>query len=362
MAIDEINARGGVLGRPLQAVVVDGKSDWPSFAQGARRLIQEQKVSVIFGCWTSASRKEVKVVVEQLDHLLFYPVQYEGLEQSNNIIYTGSAPNQQIAPAVKWSVDNLGKRVFLAASDYVFPRAANTLIKKQLIALGATLVGESYVVLGSHQLDEMTDAIANSRADVVLNTINGDSNRTFFKRLKEKNISTPVLSFSIAEDELQHFDMNSMQGHYAAWSYFQSIDSAENKKFVNRFKRMYGRHRTTSASMEAAYLGVHLWAVAAEKAQSSEPSVLRTALKGQVFNAPEGQVTVSAVNNHLFKALYIGKIQPSGQFKIVWSDPEPIQPIPFPLYETRYTWENYLNNLYLGWGGHWAKVNDDVGL
>ena len=170
MAIDEINAKGGVMGRRLEAIVVDGKSDWPTFATGAKKLIKEDNVSVIFGGWTSASRKTVKPIIEEHDHLLFYPVQYEGLEQSPNIIYTGAAPNQQLTPAVKWSLDNLGERVFLAASDYVFPRAANTIMTKQIEALGGSVVGEHYLPLGHTNVDNMVNAIAASNADVILNT------------------------------------------------------------------------------------------------------------------------------------------------------------------------------------------------
>ena len=360
MAIEEVNAAGGVLGRRLQAVVVDGKSDWPSFATGARQLIQDDNVKVIFGCWTSASRKEVKVVVEALDHLLFYPVQYEGLEASANIIYTGSTPNQQIFPAVKWSVENFGKRVFLAASDYVFPRAANKLIKKQLQALGAQVVGEAYVLLGSDRLNAMTDAIAKSNADVILNTINGDSNITFFNQLAAKKNKIPVMSFSLAEGELQHLDVKTVTGHYAAWSYFQSLNSKANIKFVRSIKKKYGEHRTTNASMEAGYIGVHLWAKAANQSKSVEPTTVKTTLRGQVFNAPEGRVIISASNNHLWKPFYIGKIQDDGQFEIVWRDKQLLKPQPFPMYESKDYWRYYLNNLYLNWQGNWAPLGHYV--
>ncbi len=357
MAIDEVNASGGVLGRQLQAVVIDGKSDWPSFANGARQLIENEKVKVIFGCWTSASRKEVKVVVEELDHLLFYPVQYEGLEASPNIIYTGSTPNQQIFPAVKWSIENLGKRVFLAASDYVFPRAANKLIKKQLQALGAQVVGEAYVLLGSDRLNAMTDAIEHSGADVILNTINGGSNIAFFNQLLEKKINIPVMSFSIAEDELQHLAPKAVTGHYAAWSYFQSLNSKANIKFVKSIKQKYGENRTTNASMEAGYLGVHLWAKAANQSNSVEPTTVRTTLRGQAINAPEGRVIINASNNHLWKPLYIGQIQNNGQFKIVWSEKKLFNPQPYPMYESKDYWQYYLNSLYYNWHKNWAPIS-----
>ncbi|WP_240778694.1 urea ABC transporter substrate-binding protein [Shewanella sp. SNU WT4] len=354
MAIDEINASGGLLGRQIEAVVVDGASDWPAFAREAEALITQKKVAVIFGGWTSASRKEMKHVVEKHDHLLFYPVQYEGLEQSTNIIYTGATPNQQIMPAVKWSVENHGKRVFLAGSDYVFPRSANKIIKKQLIALGAEVVGEYYIPLGDMNSDDMTDAILRSNADIILNTINGGSNLPFFKQLNQKNINIPVMSFSIAEDELLHLDIKAMAGHYSAWNYFQSLPSAVNKAFVARFKYKYGESRTTNAAMEAGYVGVYLWSSAVQAANTTDPSTLRQFLKGVSYDAPEGNVIISAINNHLWKPLYIGQIREDGQFDIVWSQQKPIRPLPFPSYQTIEQWNEYLNTLYQGWGESWA--------
>ena len=356
MAIDEINAQGGVLGRKIEAVIIDGKSDWPTFARGAQSLIETEKVSVIFGCWTSASRKMVKPVVEKFDHLLFYPVQYEGLEDSPNIIYTGAAPNQQITPAVKWGVETHGKRVFLAGSDYVFPRAANMLIKRQLSVLGAELVGEYYLPLGDKNTDAMTDAITKSNADIIFNTINGDSNLSFFAQISSKNIKTPVLSFSIAEDELIHLDMKIMVGHYSAWNYFQSLPTESNLHFVARFKEKYGDKRTTNASMEAGYLGVYLWAKAVEDANSTDPSTIRQWLKGASFDSPGGHVTISTINNHLWKPLYIGKIKEDGQFEIVWSQTKPIRPLPYPSYHSRQYWGDYLDSLYQGWGGKWSAT------
>ncbi len=354
MAVDEINASGGLLGRPLEAIVVDGASDSQAFAAGARELIEIEKVSAIFGCWTSASRKTVKPVIEESDHLLFYPVQYEGLEQSANIIYTGAAPNQQISPAVKWSVENLGRRVFLASSDYVFPRAANLLIKKQLHALGAELVGEHYVPLGSPDVAGVVDAIVSAKANVILNTINGDTNLAFFTQLQTRAIPARVMSFSIAEDELSHLDSHLMVGHYSAWNYFQSLDSPENERFVASFKQKYGSDRTTNASMEAGYLGVLLWAKAVSRVNSVDPSTLREALKGESIVAPEGNVRISGINNHLWKPLHIGRIQEDGQFEIVWSEHEPIRPLPYPSYRTREFWDRYLDRLYLGWGRSWS--------
>ncbi|MEL6546690.1 MAG: urea ABC transporter substrate-binding protein, partial [Myxococcota bacterium] len=281
LAIEEVNEKGGVNGRKLEAVIADGKSDWPTFAKEAQRLISEENVSVIFGCWTSASRKTVKPVFERLDHLLFYPVQYEGLEQSPNIVYTGAAPNQQIIPAVKWSFDNLGKKFFLVGSDYVFPRTANAIIRDQLAALGGEIVGEEYLLLGSKDVQSVVDAVVAAKPDVILNTINGDSNVAFYKALRKAGVSpkdVPSMSFSIAEPELQSMNVSSMIGEYTAWNYFQSAKGDANASFVRKFKEKYGADRVTSDPLEAAYFGVHLWAQAAGAAKSPAPADVRRAI------------------------------------------------------------------------------------
>ncbi len=362
MAIDEINEKGGLLGRQIVPVVVDGRSDWPTFAREAERLNSEEKVSAIFGGWTSASRKMMKPIVEKHGHLLFYPIQYEGLEESPNIVYTGAAPNQQITPAVKWAKQNLGQRFYLVASDYVFPRAANKLIKAQLSALGATLVGEYYLPLGSQIVGPMITDIEASRPDVILNTINGDSNIAFFRELAAKKIEAPTISFSIAEDELLSMNSDDMVGHYSAWSYFQSFESAQNSSFVKRFKKAYGEDRTTNASMEAGYIGVHLWAKSVTQAGDESPPAVLQIIRGQRYNAPEGLVTVSSINNHLWKPLRIGQVEGNGQFKIVWSEVIPIRPHPFPTYKAKLFWESYLNRLYEGWGNNWAAPSKPEGV
>jgi len=354
MAIDEINAKGGVLGRHLEAIVMDGQSDPEVFAEHARTLIQEKNVDVIFGSWTSASRKAVKPIVEEFDNLLFYPVQYEGLETSPNIVYTGATPNQQITPTVRWGVTNFGQRAFLVGSDYIFPRTANLIIKKQLSALKSQTVGEYYIPLGGKNVSELMKVIKASDADFILNTINGDSNITFFEQLQEHNIAIPVISFSLAEDEVQLIDADAITGHYSAWSYFQSIDSDSNRQFVNAFKNKYGQHRTTNASMQAGYLGVHLWKQAVNYAQSTDPAQVKNAVNGVTIEAPEGRVIMSHVNNHLWKPLYIGQVQRDKQFKLVWQHKNPIRPIPFPRYRTIASWNTYLNSLHRQWQGKWS--------
>lgn len=357
LALEEINAAGGVLGRAVEAVVVDGASKPSSFASEAERLIVDEKVAVIFGCWTSASRRTVKPILERHDHLMFYPVQYEGLEQSPNIVYTGAAPNQQIIPAVKWSFDHLGKRAFLVGSDYVFPRTANALIRAQIDALRGQVVGEAYVPLGSTDVGAVIDAIAAAKPEVVLNTINGDTNVPFFAALAKQVGGAerlPVMSFSLAEDELRAMGAATLVGHYATWNYFQSVATPENEAFVRGFKKRFGEDRVTDDPMEAAYFGVHLWAQAAEAARSADPREVRKRLRDQSYLAPGGLVSLDAETQHTWKTVRVGKIRADGQFDVVWTSDKPVRPVPYPLLRSRESWEAHLNDLRAGWGGAWA--------
>ncbi|MDX2128658.1 MAG: urea ABC transporter substrate-binding protein [Chloroherpetonaceae bacterium] len=359
MAIEEINAKGGILGRPVVPIVVDGKSDWPTFAEKADSLIQNAKVSVVFGCWTSASRKTVKPIFEKYDHLLFYPVQYEGLESSKNIVYTGAAPNQQIIPAVKWCFDERkARRFFLIGSDYVFPRTANEIIKEQVLALGGEVVGEEYILLGSKDVKGAVEKILKAKPDLILNTINGDSNIPFFNELRAAGIlpeQIPTMSFSIAEDELRSFSIPQMVGDFAAWNYFQSVDSKDNFDFIERFRNKYGKDRVTDDPIEAGYFGVFLWAEAVNKAKSPEPTKVRAVLGDLAFDAPEGLVYVDKENQHTWKLVRIGKIREDGQFQIVWDSDKPIQPLPYPATRTKEAWQQFLDSLYKSWGGQWAN-------
>ena len=361
LAIEELNSAGGLIGREIEPVLVDGKSDWPTFAQEAERLITIEKVSAVFGCWTSASRKTVKPFFEKYNHLLFYPVQYEGLEQSPNIIYTGAAPNQQITPAVSWSVQNLGKRLFLVGSDYVFPRVANEIIKDLATALGAEIVGEEYLLLGSKDVDDVIQKIASAKPDVILNTINGDSNISFFKGLKYagfKSETVPVMSFSIAENEFSSLGVENVVGHYASWNYFQGIKSDANSRFVNNFKKKYGNDRHVSDPMEAAYIAVHLWAQAVKEAGTDNVHKVRQALKDQSFHAPEGLVYLDIENQHIWKIARIGKAMNDGQFEIVWDSNKPIQPHPYPRTRFKSEWNEFLHGIYEGWGHKWANPGE----
>lgn len=337
LAIEEINANGGVLGKQIEFVIEDGASDWPTFAEKAEKLIDQDQVVTVFGCWTSASRKAVLPVFESKNHMLWYPVQYEGQECSKNIFYTGAAPNQQIEPAVDWLLENKGKQFFLVGSDYVFPRTANTIIKEQLKAKGADTVGEDYLPLGN---TEVTPIIAKIRAampngGVIFNSLNGDSNVAFFKQLKGAGLTPdkyPVMSVSIAEEEVRQIGEEFLQGQYASWNYFQTVETPENEKWVADFKAKYGDDRVTNDPMEAAYIMVYLWKQAVESAGTADDlEAVRAAAYGQTFAAPEGQVTMNP-NHHISKTVRIGEIRDDGLFDIVWSTEGPVDPVPWNQY------------------------------
>ncbi|WP_409978148.1 urea ABC transporter substrate-binding protein [Leptolyngbya sp. PCC 6406] len=336
LAIKEINAAGGVLGRQIEPIQEDGASDWPTFAEKAEKLIDQDEVAVVFGCWTSASRKAVLPVFESKDHMLWYPVQYEGQECSKNIFYTGAAPNQQIEPAVDWLLENKGTEFFLVGSDYVFPRTANTIIKEQLAVKGGTTVGEDYLPLGN---TEVTAIITKIRAalpngGVIFNSLNGDSNVAFFTQLQGAGMGPdeyPVMSVSVAEEEVRQIGKDFLVGHYAAWNYFQTVESPENEKWVADFKAEYGEDRVTNDPMEAAYIMVYLWKQAVEAAGTFDLDAVRTAAYGQEFAAPEGPVTMNT-NHHISKTVRIGQVRDDGLFDIVSSTDGPIDPLPWNQY------------------------------
>ncbi|WP_437202489.1 transporter substrate-binding protein [Planctomicrobium sp. SH664] len=358
LAIEQLNQRGGVLGRPVEGIVADGKSDPDVFAEEAARLIEKEDVCTVFGCWTSASRKTVIPVFEQANHLLLYPVQYEGAEESPYVVYTGAAPNQQIIPAIKWAYAFLGKRKFyVVGSDYVFPRVAAEIIKDQLAELGGQLVGEDFIPLGGLDVHDVVGRIQAAQPDVILNLINGDTNTIFFNELRRAGLtpqSVPTISFSVGEEELRRLRVASMAGDFAVWNYFQSIDSQENKEFIAAFRKRYGPQRVVNDPMEAAYFGVFLWARGVEAARSLVPADIRLGIRGQEVKAPEGRVKIDPQTQHTFKTPRIGRVQPDGQFLIVWTAAEPEAPVPFPPTRSREEWEQLLQKLYRGWGNHWS--------
>jgi urea transport system substrate-binding protein len=330
MAIAEINSSGGVLGKSIEPVIEDGASDPEQFAFKARRLIEKDQVATVFGCWTSVSRKAVLPVFEQLNSQLWYPIQYEGLEYSKNIFYTGACPNQQIEPAVNWLLHNKGKKFYLVGSNYVFPRTVNKIVKAQLKQQGGALLGEEYITLGDTDFKSIITKIQQAQPNVVFSTLNGDSNVAFYQQYKDAGIAAieiPIMAVSVAEDELRRIG-STAAGHYTALSYFQSLDTPANRIFVQNFQAMYGDHRVTSNPIEAAYVQVYLWKQAVEKAGCFDVDRVREAAYGISFDAPGGLVRIEE-NNHLWKNCRIGKILPTGQFKVVFASNDLIKPQPW---------------------------------
>ncbi|MDP4029138.1 MAG: ABC transporter substrate-binding protein [Gallionella sp.] len=341
LAVEEANLSGGVNGQPIEMIVADCRSDAAYCAQQAERLIAREGAQALFGCWTSACRKAVKTVVEKHHHLLFYPLQYEGLEQSPDILYTGAAPNQQIIPMALWALINKGQRFYLIGSDYIFPRTANLMAREVLSAQGGRLLGERYVPLGAGDMKAAVKEIAALHPDFVLNTLNGDSNLHFFRALRDAGIgaeNTPVFSTSVTEVGLAAMGVDLATGHYAAWNYFQSLDNDENKAFVARFKQRFGKDRVLDDPMAASYVGVKLWVDTARSQGSTDLTLLKTALAQQTLLAPQGIVAVDYNTLHLWQKAYIGKARADGQFEIVWQSSQPIHPAPFPFYRDRAEW------------------------
>jgi urea transport system substrate-binding protein len=344
MAIEEINAKGGVLGKKLEPVVVDPASDWPLFAEKARELIQKQKVAVTFGCWTSVSRKSVLPVFEELNGLLFYPVQYEGEESSFNVFYTGAAPNQQAIPAVEYLMSEDGggaKRFVLLGTDYVYPRTTNKILNYFLKSKGVSEkdIMETYTPFGHSDYQTIVANIkkfAAGKPTAVISTINGDSNVPFYKELANQGLKAediPVVAFSVGEEELRGIDAKPLVGHLAAWNYFMSIENSENKAFIKKWnayvkknKLPGGDKRVTNDPMEATYIGIKMWAQAVEQAGTTNIDAVRQAIGGQTVQSPSGfNITMDAKNHHLHKPVVIGEIQEDGQFDIVWKTDGPIR-------------------------------------
>lgn len=364
LALEEINAAGGLLGRPIRWVVADGGSDGQTFARQAEALIRDHRVSVIFGCWTSASRKSVLPVVEKADHLLVYPMAYEGLEQSPNIVYTGAAPNQQITPAVQWCRDSLAaRRFFLVGSDYIWPHCVNAIAADQIRGGGAEVVGEAYVPFGSLKVDDVVARIAAAEPDVILSAVVGDSAAALARGLRQAGVrpeKTPLVTFSMAEDELRGSVAQDMAGNYAAWCYFQSLPREKNLEFVKRFKARYPGDRVTSDVIATAYSSVQLWAQAVREAGTDQVRQVRNSLRHQSLDAAEGIIAIDPETRHAWRPVFIGRVRPDGQFDIVWPATDAarapaIRPVPFPISRSRSEWERFVAELHQSWGGRWAN-------
>lgn len=332
LAIEQINAKGGVLGKQIEPIEEDGASDWPTFAEKAQKLISVDKVATVFGGWTSASRKAMLPVFEKNKALLWYPVQYEGLEQSPYIFYTGATTNQQIVPGLDYLKSQGKKKIFLVGSDYVFPRTANKEIKAYAGANDMEIVGEEYIPLGNQEVATLVNKVVDAKPDAIFNTLNGDTNTAFFKEYKTKGItpeSVPIISVSVAEEEVRAIGPEFLAGHLVAWNYYQTTDTPENTAFVAAFKNKYGDDKVTSDPMEAGYVAVNLWAAAVEKAGTTEVEAVKKAAAGLEFAAPEGKVTVDGPTQHIYKTARIGLIGADGLIKQVSGSEGPIKPDPY---------------------------------
>lgn len=332
LAIEEINAAGGVLGKTITAVVEDGASDPSTFAQKASKLIESDGVSTVFGGWTSASRKAMLPVFERTANLLWYPVQFEGNECSPNIMYTGAQPNQQALPALEWAVGRGFEKFFLVGSDYVYPRTANLILKKHIEKAGLEVVGESYVPLGGTDFSGVISRIQQAKPAIIINTLNGDSNVAFFKQMQAAGLSPktmPVMSFSIGEQEAQAMGTELVEGSYAAWNYFQSLPSDANTKFIQAYRAKFGADAAITDPMVHAYLGVYAWKAAVEESGSFEPDEVRKAAVALgEFDTPMGAVRF-APNQSLVQRAYVGKLRADGQFDIVGDSETAIEPEPY---------------------------------
>jgi len=333
MAIDEINAAGGVMGRKIEVVVEDGASENSVFAEKARKLLERDKVAAIVGCYTSASRKAVLPALSRAKGLLFYPTYYEGQEQDKHVVYTSQEATQSVVAAVEWLAREKGKTFFLVGSDYIYPRTCNKIAKPTIAKLGGKVLGEEYAPLGHTEFSSIINKIKAAKPDCIYSTVVGGSNVAFYKQLRAAGLDgtrQTLLSTVVSENEIEGIGKDNAVGYYACMGYFQSVRNPANEKFVKAFKAKYGQDRVIGDPMEVAYNSVYLWKLAVEKAKSFDPDKVLAASAGVELDAPEGKVRVHATNQHVWKTVRIGKALANGQFDIVWESPSLIEPNPFP--------------------------------
>ncbi|MCX6076535.1 MAG: urea ABC transporter substrate-binding protein [Campylobacterales bacterium] len=362
LSIDEINKAGGILGKKLEAVVVDGKSNDEGFKDALNQLIK-QNITTIFGGWTSSSRKAMKPILEKNDALLFYPIQYEGFENSKNIVYLGLTPNQQVVPTIDYAVKNFGNRAFLVGSEYIYPKMTNKFIESISGYMGISIVAEEYKILGERDFTNIIEKIKVTKPSFILNTLNGDSNTAFFKALKEAGISlheTPVFSFSITETEMQKIaqEIGSMEGNYITWSYFNSLDTPQNKELKKLFNTAFAKQTTITEPMYTAFMGVQLFAKIATKYNCYKTSTLKKNIGKQSIGGAGEILTIEETNNHIWKQVLIAKIDAKGEAQIVWDSKTQQEPKPFPLYIDSDTMLQYQDELYKKWGNKYEASKE----
>ena len=332
MAIEEINATGGVLGRKIEPVIEDGASDWPTFAEKTKKLLQRDKVAAIIGCYTSASRKAVLPALNQFNGLLYYPTYYEGQEQDKSVIYTSQEATQSVIAAIEWMAKQQGKTFFLVGSDYIYPRTCNKIARPTIARVGGSVVGEEYAPLGHTEFSSIINKIKAAKPDWIYSTVVGGSNVAFYKQLKAAGLDgakQKLLSTVVSENEIEGIGRENAVGYYACMGYFQSQKSPQNDRFVKAFKAKYGPDRAIGDPMQCAYNAVYLWKLAAEKAKSFDVAKVVAASSGLEFDAPEGKIRIHASNHHVAKKVRVGRARPDGQFDIIFESAV-IEPNPFP--------------------------------
>ncbi len=370
LAIEEINASGGVLGRPIDPVLRDGESQEKVFASKAADLIEQEKVAVLFGCWTSSSRKRVIEACKRHNILLFYPASCEGLEVSPSVVYLGGTPNQTVVPLVQWSYSQSRKRrFFLIGSDYVYSHAANAILEHEILFMGGKVVGKRYALLGENEFADVVKEIKESKAEIILCSIDGQSNVSFCQSLRAGGIrpegsrlpgqlTIPTVWFSIAESELSLFRIGDMKGDYSVGCYFDSIPGKANQEFLERFRKKYGVEERVNDPMETAYFGVYLWKMAVEKAKSFDTDRVRAVLGELTVNAPEGPIRIDALTQHSYRKALVGRLEVIAsvpRFEIVYTSPNLVRPEPFPDWRSEARWKTFLDDLFKSWGNHWEK-------
>jgi urea transport system substrate-binding protein len=370
LAIEEINADGGVLGRTIEPVLVNGNSEEKIFATRAAELIEQHQVAVVFGCWTSSSRKRVAEVCAKHDKLLFYPAGCEGLEVSPSVVYLGGTPNQTVLPLVRWAYSEKRRRsFFLIGSEYVYSHAINAILEHELQLLGARVAGKHYALLGENEFAGVVEAIKRSKADMILCSIDGQSNVAFCRALRAGGIrpegspqpgkpTVPTVWFSVAESELSLFKIADLKGDYSVGCYFDSIPGQENQEFLDRYHKRYGAEYRVNDPTETAYFGVYAWKKAVEKAKSFETSKVREALRNLSVDAPEGLIRIDGKTQHTYRKARVGQLEVVDsvpRFEIVYASPNLVKPEPFPDWRSEAEWKNFLLDLYKGWGDHWEK-------
>jgi urea transport system substrate-binding protein len=370
LAIEEINARGGVLGRAIEGVLANGNSEEKVFASKAAELIEQHDVAVLFGCWTSSSRKRVEEVCAKHDKLLFYPASCEGLEVSPSVVYLGGTPNQTVIPLVRWAYSEKRKRnFFLIGSEYVYSHAVNAILEHEIGSLGAKVAGKHYALLGENEFAGVVETIKKSKADTILCSIDGQSNVAFCRALRsgsvwpegsaaaEKSIVSTVW-FNVAESEMSLFRIGDLKGDYSVGCYFDSIGSRQNEEFLDRFHKRYGAEYRVNDPTETGYFGVYLWKKAVEKARSFDTEKIRAALRGLTVEAPEGPIRIDGKTQHAYRKARVGRLEVVDslpRFEIVYASPNLVKPEPFPDWRTEAEWKSFLLELYKGWGNHWEK-------